>query len=208
VFKSTAARLLPRGLLVQRGSAHDDRVALTFDDGPDGRTREYLDLLDRLRVRATFFVLGEQCEPHRDGLLDIVARGHEVASHGFSHRRFPTLTRREIEIELRDTAKLLPPSPRRRPMVRPPQGAISLASLATCALAGYQTVHWSIDSDDCRTQDPARVIAAVAPTRVQAGDIVLLHENQSWTLEALPSIVDGLRQAGLEFATVGEIVDG
>jgi peptidoglycan/xylan/chitin deacetylase (PgdA/CDA1 family) len=117
------------------------------------------------------------------------------------------MSRREIELELADTAALLPPSPRRRPMVRPPQGSINLASLATCARAGYQTVHWSIDSDDCRTREPAEVVAKLAPQRLQAGDIVLLHEGQSWTLEALPAIVEGLRRARLGFATVGALLD-
>ena len=73
------------------------------------------------------------------------------------------------------------------------------------AAAGYTTVLWSLDSDDCRTSDPSEVEARVS--RVDAGEIVLMHEGQKWTLEALPGIVSRLRDQGFEPTTVGELLD-
>jgi peptidoglycan/xylan/chitin deacetylase (PgdA/CDA1 family) len=90
--------------------------------------------------------------------------------------------------------------------VRPPYGATSARSLALSASAGYTTVLWSLDSDDCRTQSPAEVAARVAPARVAPGEIVLLHEGQDWTLRALPWILETLRADGWQAVPVGEML--
>jgi len=205
-MKHVGASLLPNALLVRRGSTRGRRIALTFDDGPDELTPVYLDLLDRLGVRATFFVVGQACARNRAALLDTVARGHEVAGHGFTHRRFTKLSALELRDELTQTAALLPPPQGRRALFRPPHGATSLATLTRCARAGFTTVMWSCDSLDAKTSSADAVVAALAPENVSPGDIVLLHEGQQWTLEALPRVVDRLRGAGYELCTVGEIL--
>jgi peptidoglycan/xylan/chitin deacetylase (PgdA/CDA1 family) len=200
-----AADVLPHALLVRRGSRKRPRVALTFDDGPDEHTPRYLDALDRLGVRATFFVLGAACVRHPQLLRAIVARGHEVASHGYTHRVFPALTRSDLRLELSQVDDVIPPSARGRPFVRPPRGALSLRSLFRCAAAGYTTVLWSVDSGDCRTTSARAVVETVAGAG--AGDIVLLHEGQSWTLDALSPMVSALRASRLEPTTVGDLLE-
>jgi peptidoglycan/xylan/chitin deacetylase (PgdA/CDA1 family) len=90
--------------------------------------------------------------------------------------------------------------------VRPPYGATSVRSLAVCAAAGYTTVMWSRDSDDCRTTSPDEVVARMAPADLRPGEIVLLHEGQSWTLAALPRILEKLGAAGWQAVTVGELL--
>ena len=91
--------------------------------------------------------------------------------------------------------------------MRPPSGATNPASLARCARAGYTTVLWSRDSDDCRTQDPAEIAARVAPEALRPGEIVLMHECQAWTLAALPAILENLARAGWRAVPVGELAD-
>lgn len=199
-----AADFAPRDLLVRHGSRKVARVALTFDDGPDAMTLRYLDVLDRLEVHATFFLIGEACARAPELVRAIVGRGHEVASHGHTHKTFPSLSTSALSAELARVAELLPPSERRRPLLRPPRGAATPKSLLRCAAAGYTTVLWSLDSDDCRTQSVDEVVARVATSK--AGEIVLLHEGQQWTLDALPAIVTSLRDVGLELVTVGKML--
>jgi peptidoglycan-N-acetylglucosamine deacetylase len=204
-FLRAAASMAPRSLLVTRGPRGARRVALTFDDGPDQLTGDYLAALDRLGVTATFFLLGQACAARRKDVLDIVSRGHEVAVHGYTHKRFPPMNPEVLRGEIEATAALLPPSPR-RPMVRPPGGATTVGSLLASARAGFTTVLWSVDSNDCRTSDADAVVRHVAPSRLGPGDIVLLHEGQRWTLDALPRIVGRIREAGYEITTVGELL--
>jgi peptidoglycan/xylan/chitin deacetylase (PgdA/CDA1 family) len=201
-----AAGAAPRSLLLRRGPGGARRVALTFDDGPGEMTDAYLDVLDQFRARASFFVVGAACQARRAALLRIIARGHELWGHGFSHAPFPGLDGPALRDELRRTAALLPPSRARRALVRPPQGATSLRSLAICAAAGYTTVLWSRDSDDCRTASASEVAARVAPETLRPGEIVLLHEGHAWTLEALPRILEALRAAGWQAVPVGEML--
>jgi peptidoglycan/xylan/chitin deacetylase (PgdA/CDA1 family) len=181
--KVRVAEALPRSVIVRRGAGTQKRVALTFDDGPDEMTDAYLDILDNFGARATFFVLGKACAKYQDAVARIAARGHELAGHGFTHKSFTKLDAGALRDELQRTS-----------------------SLMVTARAGYTTVLWSRDSDDCRTQNAAEVAARVAPASLTPGEIVLLHEGQSWTLDALPEILGKLAAEGWRTVSVGEML--
>ena len=210
--KLLAERLLPEALVVWRGSEarrvsrQPGRVALSFDDGPTPLTLRYLDVLEQLRVRATFFLVGELCAAHPEWVRAIVEGGHEVAGHGYTHRRFTTFSRAELTSELLRTSELLPARDAKRQLVRPPYGAVSASSLLTCALQGFTTVLWSLNSGDWRARDAQEVERTFSTTPASAGEIVLLHEGQPLTIEALPRVVGSLKDLGHELATVGELL--
>jgi peptidoglycan/xylan/chitin deacetylase (PgdA/CDA1 family) len=181
-------------------------VALTFDDGPTDLTEAYLSVLEEAGARATFFVIGEQCSRSPGVVAEIARRGHELANHGYSHATFPRLQRMGLlDDELERTAALLPATGRRR-MVRPPHGDISLSSLVACSQAGFTTVMWSHDSGDWCTDSADQVVRGVLDVDIPGGSIVLLHEGQKWTLDALPEILHKLKEAGHELVTVGELL--
>jgi peptidoglycan/xylan/chitin deacetylase (PgdA/CDA1 family) len=224
--KALAEDLLPESMLVFRGRegrrkslsslrrvlrspphvpATPGHVALTFDDGPTSLTPGYLDVLARLDVRATFFVIGELCAARPDLVRAISDGGHELASHGYTHRRFTTLSRAELVNELTRTRALLPQTTGRE-LVRPPYGAVSLTSLVTCAREGFTSVLWSLNSFDWQLQNASEIEKRLAMQAISPGEILLLHEGQSWTENALPAIVGSLRQAGHELVTVGELL--
>jgi peptidoglycan/xylan/chitin deacetylase (PgdA/CDA1 family) len=215
--KRVAEAVLPASVVVWRGrEVHEPlgaqrgkgRVALTFDDGPTSLTRGYLDCLARVGARATFFVVGAECERHPELVRAISDAGHQLAGHGFTHRRFPSLSDTELGIELGLTAAMLP-STGGRPLVRPPHGAVSPSSLLTCTRAGFTTALWSFDSGDSRTDRAEAVLAAFENgDGAPPGSVVLLHEGQGWTLDALPAILDGFGREGRELVTMGELLDG
>lgn len=210
VVREIAHLTLPRSVLFARSARAPSRkrIALTFDDGPDRMTVRYLDVLARLGVHATFFLVGENIARAPDLAREYVRRGHEVGGHGWSHEPFASMTNERLAVELAQTEALLPPPPAgARRLVRPPRGELSLRALLRIAAAGYTTVMWSIDSDDSRTRDPRAIEGRVSPGKVLPGDVVLLHELQPWTLEALPSVVGALRARGLEPVTVSELME-
>jgi peptidoglycan/xylan/chitin deacetylase (PgdA/CDA1 family) len=207
--RTIAQSLLPSSLVVWRGKASSRRVALTFDDGPCKLTAAYLAVLRYFRARATFFVIGESCAKRPELVSQIAADGHELAGHGYTHRRFPTLSAAELQDELFRTERLLPANATGRRIVRPPHGAVSLASMVTCARAGFTTALWSYDSGDWCTKRSGDVRAAFDDREASnPGAIVLLHEDQEWTLNALPSVLDKLKGDGHELVTVGELLAG
>ena len=197
-------RATPKRMLVRKGRPARRSIALTFDDGPEDLTRAYLDCLDEFSATATFFVNGERCIDRPDTVREIAARGHALGVHGYTHRPFPDLSVGDIAVELSATAKALPPTA--FPMVRPPYGNLSPASVAACIRAGFSIVMWSVDSNDGFCKDAASVLENVGSHRLQPGDIVLMHEGQPWTLEALPYILADLSSAGYALVSVPELV--
>jgi peptidoglycan/xylan/chitin deacetylase (PgdA/CDA1 family) len=207
--KALGQLLLPRSLVVWRGrgaAATPGKVALTFDDGPDSLTPDYLAVLDTLGVRATFFVVGEHCQRQPELVDEMLRRGHEVAGHGYTHRRFTELSSDQLWEELEQTRMLLPQQPGDRALVRPPFGAVSPTSLLTCARAGFTTVLWSLNSEDWCNRDSSAISRQLHAAPISDGEIVLLHEGQTWTINALPDIVGGLRRDGHELVTVSELL--
>lgn len=205
LLRGVAAAAVPSSLLVISRRSAGPRIALTFDDGPDALTEAYLDQLDALGVRATFFVVGARCASRPWDAAEIARRGHELAGHGYTHSRFPALSSAHLAQELEQTLRVMPAGsgwPRR---VRPPGGAVTVRTLACSIRAGYTTVLWSVDSQDAHVQHPGRITDAVSK-RAGPGDIVLFHEGQRWTLEALPAVVERLRRRGLAPCTVDELL--
>jgi peptidoglycan-N-acetylglucosamine deacetylase len=191
--------------LVRRGPTATKRVALTFDDGPDELTPKYLDLLDELGVPATFFLVGASADRHPELVREYVRRGHQVAGHGYDHTRFSRLPRRALLDQVRQTDAAIGGSPTGHPWVRPPHGDLDALSIVTLRAAGFVVALWSVDSCDYAHRDADAVVDLCSPAHVTAGDVLLFHEGQEWTLEALPRIVAGMHASGLECVTMHDL---
>jgi peptidoglycan/xylan/chitin deacetylase (PgdA/CDA1 family) len=191
--------------VLRRGPAQARRVALTFDDGPDHMTGQYLDLLDELGVPATFFLVGENAAAHPARVRDYLRRGHQLAGHGYDHTRFPALGRRALLDQCARTEQAIGGQVSGRPWVRPPHGALDAGSLLTLLAAGYTVAMWSLDPCDYSERDPAALAARCSPARVAPGEVLLFHEGQAWTLEAVARIVKALSADGYECVTMHDL---
>jgi peptidoglycan/xylan/chitin deacetylase (PgdA/CDA1 family) len=192
--------------VVRRGPADARRVALTFDDGPQPLTPQYLDALEALGVPATFFVMGDLSSAAPGRLREYVRRGHQVAAHGWNHRAFPDLSRAELDQQLRDTQAVIGHQPTARPWLRPPYGALSPRVIGQLLARGFTIAMWSFDSLDHEIADVDALVARCAPAQVAPGEVLLFHEGYAHTLAALPRIVGGLRDAGYECVTMFDLV--
>ncbi|MBB5936451.1 polysaccharide deacetylase family protein [Streptomyces zagrosensis] len=203
------AALTAAGRCFEHGRRDTPRVAITFDDGPDPvYTRRVLDILDRYGVRATFFCVGHHVVALPDEVRRIAAAGHELGNHTWSHPYLPDLTPAQLREQLDRTAEAVA---RLTGQVvtrfRPPYGGLSPEVLA--ALEGYPTTltMWDVDSHDWARPGPEQIAATVLGA-AGPGSVVLLHEgagDRSQTVQALPSIIEGLLERGLELVTVGEL---
>jgi peptidoglycan/xylan/chitin deacetylase (PgdA/CDA1 family) len=189
--------------MLRRGPTATRRVALTFDDGPDHLTERYLGLLDELGVPATFFVIGKNADQRPDLMREYLRRGHQLAGHGFDHKRFTKLGRRELLEQCSRTDGVLGVQLSGRSWVRPPHGSLDASSLLHLVTSGYTVAMWSLDSYDYSTTDPDVVVEHCAS--ITAGEVVLFHEGQQWTLDALPRVVAAVQAAGLECVTMHDL---
>jgi len=191
--------------VLRRGPLTSKRIALTFDDGPDDMTPQYLELLDDLGVPATFFVNGNQAAAHPELVREYLKRGHQVANHGYDHTRFTKLSRRALLDQLERTEHAIGGQMTGRAWVRPPHGSINAQSLLALRTAGYVVALWSVDSCDFDIRDSQLLAEKCSPAVVSAGDVLLFHEGQPWTLDALPRIVAALHASGLECVTMHDL---
>lgn len=179
----------------------DSAVALTFDDGPSAETTPLiLDVLRSESARATFFVLGEAVDRCPELLRRIVAEGHSIGIHAYTHESLVLKNARAVLEELQRAEAAVHcacPEAKVIPWVRPPHGFKSLTLLWTLRRAGYGLAAWSVNSRDYLARDPAQIAARVLEAK--AGAIVLLHDgpNNSVTASALPALLRGLAEQGL-----------
>ncbi|MFF3257472.1 polysaccharide deacetylase family protein [Actinacidiphila glaucinigra] len=196
------------------GLGRPDHVALTFDDGPDPlSTPRFLDALDELSVRATFFVLGARVDGHPRVVREAVRRGHEIAVHGWTHDRpwLPDAAREQVGLTravlaVRDTCGTAPL------WYRPPYGILTGGRWAAARRAGLTPVLWSAWGRDWTPGATAESVLATLRPDLRAGATVLLHDSDhasapgSWraTLAALPALVTACREAGLTVGPLGD----
>lgn len=190
--------------VVRRGSAAGGSIYLTFDDGPDRQwTPRLLDLLAETAVPATFFLIGRQASHYPELLRRMIALGHEVGNHTWSHRHPWTMTTRTARREVRDGATALADILGRQPTsFRPPHGRQRRCMIDEAKATGQTVILWSLSAVDWGPLGSARGIAHRLNT-AQAGDIVLMHDggqgiNHPGELaKALPEFLASLSRRGL-----------
>ena len=182
----------------------DSGVAVTFDDGPDSdATPEILDVLERERVKATFFMVGQQVEAHPEIAREVVARGHAVQAHCWDHTHHERLE--DPATDLWQTIEAIFKATGVAPThQRPPYGRFTPASHEACLRAGLQPVYWSAWGEDWEDLGPDR-IADFVTRDLSDGLVILLHDSARYahrpsaraTAAAIPLIAAALADAGL-----------
>ena len=160
-----------------RGPQQGKRISLTFDDGPSEQfTAQVLDILREHRVPATFFVCGKNVEEHPDLLRRIVAEGHEVGNHSYSHPYFFFKSRRRMAEEIDRTQAIIEKVVGFRPNIfRPPYGARWFGLVPTLLERGMLLIQWSATGYDWKKD--AAAITQAALRDLMPGAIVLLHDG-------------------------------
>lgn len=195
-------------LKVITGDPAKPYIALTFDDGPHGpRTVQLLDLLHKLGVPATFFVVGRQVARFPGIVQRMVVEGHEVGNHTYNHYRLPRIPLEEVAGELNSTRDLLfSVLGIRVRLFRPPGGEYNPAILKIAEQNGYATILWTDDPADFAPGRTTAQIEAFVKRDITPGGIILLHDGIPATWGALPSLVASFRAQGFIFVTVSELI--
>lgn len=182
------------------GVGEPHHVALTFDDGPHPRsTPFFLRELERRGVRATFFVLGSELARNPHLAREMVAAGHEVALHGWFHRRMVWYGPRRTYAEMARGRDLIAEITGVRPMwFRPPYGVLTTANLLTAKRLGLQPILWTCWGWDWSAKSTPESVFDTVTKGLTGGGTILLHDSDvaasvgAWqsTLGALPRLLD------------------
>jgi peptidoglycan/xylan/chitin deacetylase (PgdA/CDA1 family) len=198
--------------LVYSGAGAEREIALTFDDGPWYQTPEFVTLLERYNVPATFFQIGRQIATYgQGGALErrMLADGDMIGDHTWSHSVVAgagPFARTQIErtaVAIRAATDAFTPC-----LFRAPYGAVSPALLVEARSMGYTTIQWTIDPCDWALPGVSEIESNVI-TNARPGAIVELHDgggDRSQTLTALPDIIMTLEARGYRFVTVTQLL--
>jgi peptidoglycan/xylan/chitin deacetylase (PgdA/CDA1 family) len=176
-------------------------IWLTIDDGPAADTPAVLDLLDRLGVKATFFVKGMLAASHPDFAREIVRRGHSLGNHSYSHPSatfwclLPNAIKREIE-RCNDAIAAVTSTPPR--WFRAPVGMKNPAVHPVLDKHGMSLVGWSARGFDSTTHDAERVVKRILPN-LRPGAIVLLHQGRESSARIIERTVVEAQKLGYSF---------
>lgn len=188
----------------KRKDEEGKKVALTFDDGPNpNHTETLLEGLKERNVKATFFLLGAECEKYPEIVKKTHADGHLIGVHSYEHVNLSNLTDQAAMEQVDKTDQIIfELTGEHAQYIRPPYGCWK------CNL-DYETkmieVLWDVDPLDWKT-DNSRVIAKRVIDKVQENDIILLHDASDSSVNAAFLIIDELQKEGYTFVTVEDIL--
>jgi len=200
------------GELIPRINTSQKVVALTFDDGPTvDATDQILAILAEQNIKATFFVIGADLERNLDQGRKIVAAGHELGNHSYSHERMILVTPSFVKQEIETTDKVIRDAGYQGEILfRPPYGKKLFALPYYLSKTGRKSITWDVEPESYPEIDAnADKITAHVLSNTRPGSIIILHvmyPNRRESMKAVKTIVEGLKSQGYSFKTVSELL--
>ena len=195
-----------KGKLKSKGDVNIDAskpmVALTFDDGPGERTGELLAQLEKYNAHATFFMQGKNIPGKEDFVKKMKETGCELGNHSYDHPQLTKLSADKIANQMGTTNDLIQQAAGSTATVmRPPYGAINDTVRSS---VGLPMILWSIDTLDWKTRNAQSSIDTVM-NDVQDGDVILMHDIHTESIDAALVLIPKLEEAGYQLVTVSEM---
>jgi peptidoglycan/xylan/chitin deacetylase (PgdA/CDA1 family) len=216
IYQSQIVSVLPKfqGNIIRQVKINSDKkvVALTFDDGPTSNiTPQVLEILKQNKIKATFFLIGQNLKHFPKIAQQIVADGHTLGNHTWHHWR-KLMMAFTASHELEDTAQLMyEVTGVQTSLFRPPNGFLHNGLVDYALKRKDAVVLWSLDSEDWRgSQTSVEKIVNRVVTGVKPGGIILMHDgggDRSRTVQALPKIIEQLTNLGYKFVSVPELLE-
>lgn len=203
VYYGNSTRLVP----IYRVEREDKCISITFDCawGTD-YTDEILKALAVSEVKCTFFMVEFWTEKYPEYVAKIHEAGHETGTHSATHSYMSKQGAEEIKAELKSSSEAIASITGTAPeLFRAPYGDYDDELIKTASEAGYYTIQWDVDSLDWKDLSASDIAMRVI-NGVQSGSIILMHNNGLHTAEAVPIILQTLKNRGYTFVPVGELI--
>jgi peptidoglycan/xylan/chitin deacetylase (PgdA/CDA1 family) len=217
------------GVLIPDRSGFGKKIALTFDDGPSlTKTPEVLDILARHGARATFFVNGSNAtsDAHRELLRRMVAEGHIVGNHTWSHVDARTVSESTLRSQVDRTRQVLEEVGIQPAFFRFPFGSASCRTAEIVRGYGYKITGWHIDTADWCFASPTGGVGYCSPrtfryvpdayrgdfigytlsqARANGGGVLLMHDVHRFTVDHLDALLTALENDGFTFTGLDDV---
>ena len=183
-------------------------IAMTFDDGPSAEnTPRLLEMLKQRNIKATFFLIGQNVASNSDLVRRILAEGHEIGNHSWTHPQLSKLSDDRVTAEITQTQDAIKDASGFTPtLLRPPYGAITPRQREWIeSRFGLNIILWSVDPFDWK-RPGASVITQRILSQTRPGAIILSHDIHKQTVDAMPATLDALIAKGYKFVTVSQLI--
>jgi len=208
LYKGNGMHLLSDSAEFYAGSDTVKKVALTFDDGPNPLyTPNILNALKRYNAHSTFFLVGKMAQQYPDLVRQILAEGHELANHTYTHPNLTKLTQHDIFSEVLRTRTVIKEiTGQQTYLFRPPGGDIDPFVKKQLRALDYNIIYWDINAGEYVKNTPA-VQASLILNKVHSGSIILLHNGLvDGTLNILDTLLSELTKQGYACVTISELL--
>ena len=205
------------GKVCSNGNRNYPRIALTFDDGPnEPYTSHVLSILEQYKIRATFFVVGQNARRYPETCRRIVTAGNVIGNHSYHHRRSLCLRwgktiAHDIKLAHQTIYECTGFEPK---LFRPPHGFRTPWLMRAVRNLGYTVVTWDNMTSDWKANKSGEEIVQTIVQRAKPGSVIVLHDgrstrpsyDRSQMLQALPQIIDSLKRRGFDFVTIPDFL--
>lgn len=192
---------------ITSGPTDNNQIALTFDDGPTpGVTDRILDELKLRKVHATFFMIGERIAAAPDLARRVLAEGHDIGNHTYTHPKLTALPEAQVIAEIAKTQDIIAKEINHGARwFRPPYGAFRADQSGLVVQAGMRVVLWNIDPSDWSQPGEDKITGTIFE-KAAAGAIVVCHDFSEQTANCMGVLLDGLLTRGLTPVTLSRLL--
>jgi peptidoglycan-N-acetylglucosamine deacetylase len=189
------------------GPAEGNQIALTFDDGPTpGVTDRILDEFKARGLHATFFMIGENIAVSPELARRVLAEGHDIGNHSYTHPHLTKLPESQVLAELQTTQDIIAKEMSHRTgWFRPPFGDLRANQSGVAEQAGLRVILWNIDPADWNQPGEEKISETIL-SKAAAGSIVVCHDSHAQTANCIGAILDGLVERGLTPVTLSKLL--
>ncbi len=183
------------------------QVSISFDAAwGDEQTHDLLNILKKYDVKATFFLVGDWVDNFPDDVKDIYDAGHDIGNHSDSHPHMTQMSQDEQIKQIEDCNNKVKDITGKKPVLfRAPYGDYDNSVVQSVKSLDMYCVQWDIDSLDWKDPSPAEMVNRIVP-KLQNGSIILMHNGAKNTPQALPMIIEAVRDCGYEFVPLSQLV--
>ncbi|WP_223845545.1 polysaccharide deacetylase family protein [Flavobacterium selenitireducens] len=188
-------------------SEKENKIAITFDDGPSEFTPKVLELLERFGVKAAFFCIGKNVDAHPEIVRQMFQNGHIVANHSYLHGKdFDWKNSGEVLSELAKTDEAISKVCGRKPrFFRPPYGVTNPSIAKALQVTKHDVIGWNIRSMDGFSKDENAIYERIV-RQIKPGAIILMHDTSQVTVNVLERILLTLREKNFKIVPIDALL--
>ena len=208
-FDAITASNTTKELPIYNVQPNKKQVALSFDAAWGNEdTRKILDILKKYKINVTFFMTGGWVESYPDDVKAIKKARHDLGNHSENHKHMPTLSTSEMCNELtKVTDKVKKLTGTTMCLFRPPYGDYDNNLIIQAKNCGYYTIQWNVDSLDWKNYGVDSIVNTVLNHKdLKNGSIILMHNGAKYTAQALPKVIEGLKEKGYEIVPISKLI--